>query len=737
MTNSKLKASNLLDKSIEIAWLIAVVIIPIACVEHDYFFTESVISNAELPKIAILRIISATMLILYIVKITSNNQFRSSFTDVFKLLEGIQSKPANWIIMAVIIFSVSSVITTLVSYDFKISMWGLVPGQDGYSTYNMLCYIVIFAIVVKHLKTIHQLRRLGVAIILMGVIVSSIGICQHFGFNVFGLMSDEYKYRVQMTAGNALFAGSLIIMPISITLIVSTMHLNELAYRSLQISSQIKWHVLWCLILAIQLSALLFTLSRGPWVSAAIIIFIFIVGLSINSQKNLVFTVLYILVIAVTIAMCLTLIPVKGFYSSTTESNDLKSNTSAKTYSKLFIDRISSIQSESTSGNLNQRIPIWQSSWHLIYERPWFGQHTDKLQWLRVITGYGPESFKYVFQLESPLDASNHLPIEAHHAHNYLIHQTVVQGVLGFISTILLFLCPLAAVIYCLSKKMLIETKAYKILMLGILAFLIGRICDQMLGIARVSDMLLYWVLLAGFISILNILKTNQPAASKNISQQFVTNRRTSKQPARFWKYGFIFIVISAIMVFTFQNATGYPRAARIMADAKFEYSEGNLESALYYTEQAISIAEEISTYYLFKNLVLHSFLKNTDMGHHPGCVESINSRIYSDTYKSCVYSYIHKNAISAAKSRPLEWLTAFNLADSFVNLQDYDNAHNNYESTLALLPNSWVLHNKLADVYITSGKFRQAKEHLILSLSITEQYGLPNPAKKLLRTLP
>ena len=94
------------------------------------------------------------------------------------------------------------------------------------------------------------------------------------------------------------------------------------------------------------------------------------------------------------------------------------------------------------------------------------------------------------------------------------------------------------------------------------------------------------------------------------------------------------------------------------------------------------------------------------------------------DSYTTCLAQQIHDNALTLFTINSLNWRSTFNLADSFYNLEDYERSHEYYEKTLELIPNSWVLHNKIAQVYISAGKLHLAKPHLIASLAITEQYS-------------
>ena len=57
------------------------------------------------------------------------------------------------------------------SGSFRVSLWGEVPGQDSYSTYNVVAYAVLFGMIATRLKTRSQVWRLLGAIVAIDVLV--------------------------------------------------------------------------------------------------------------------------------------------------------------------------------------------------------------------------------------------------------------------------------------------------------------------------------------------------------------------------------------------------------------------------------------------------------------------------------------------------------------------------------------------------------------------------------------
>ena len=165
---------------LELLWLCATLLIPVICVKQYFLVSESDISHAQLPKIALLRIIAAAMLLvaIYQVRNISINLSPKKLSD--SILRYIKSSNESWIVVSVFVISLSIIITTIFSTNLRVSLTGLIPGQDSYSSYNTVCYLIIFTTIAINLKTKPQFYRLTCAVIGMGMIISIFGFFQHF-----------------------------------------------------------------------------------------------------------------------------------------------------------------------------------------------------------------------------------------------------------------------------------------------------------------------------------------------------------------------------------------------------------------------------------------------------------------------------------------------------------------------------------------------------------------------------
>jgi tetratricopeptide (TPR) repeat protein len=250
----------------------------------------------------------------------------------------------------------------------------------------------------------------------------------------------------------------------------------------------------------------------------------------------------------------------------------------------------------------------------------------------------------------------------------------------------------------------------------------------------------LIWILLAVAAYIFNIRPLADSQSTDSTTQPLIQRTQdTSNLLTKFnrLQFGFILFAVMILTLFTWEKTISYTRAARAMANAHSLYAQGYMENSLYSANKAIQLAPDVATYYLFKNIVLNTFLHHRSLQLHTDCLDLMTENENPNQYIACLKKKIHENAVVLIEISPYNWRSTFNLADSFSNLEDYANSYKYYEKTLALISNSWVLHNKVAEAYIASGMFKQAKDHLIDSLSVTEKYSYPNKASELIESLP
>ena len=215
----------------EFLWLLMVVGVPLAFLSRSDVLDSPVIVFVEIPKVALLRAAAAAMAALWMAEWAIGarpNDSRGIGAGVVgggRL--GLKSlwrlSPRGWVIAAVAGYFGVTLVATLLSASVEVSLWGEVPGQDGYPAYTMVAYAVLFAAIATHLKTRRQLWRLLAAFVTSGVLVAGYAICQHYGQDFLVLASPVQPERANSTMGNTIFLGSVLLMTISVTTAAATL----------------------------------------------------------------------------------------------------------------------------------------------------------------------------------------------------------------------------------------------------------------------------------------------------------------------------------------------------------------------------------------------------------------------------------------------------------------------------------------------------------------------------------
>ena len=158
------------------------------------------------------------------------------------------------------------------------------------------------------------------------------------------------------------------------------------------------------------------------------------------------------------------------------------------------------ITSQATERGLSFRTEMWEASLLLTINRPWFEFEPLSMSYLRPLVGYGPELFKYTFPLESPLGGL------LSHAHNFFLHHWVEQGILGLFSSLGLFVAFFSVGLAQLLRNLDTYSTAHKWLLIILMATMVGRTGEMMVGVARESDLVMFWIMLAAMVVLPSVM---------------------------------------------------------------------------------------------------------------------------------------------------------------------------------------------------------------------------------------
>ena len=285
-----------LRAAIEALWLIAAFLVPILILpDRAMVFVES-------PKVALLRGIAVIMLGLMVWEWALTPRLPAvaqvpGFTA--RMGQWVREGPSQWVLGAAVLFLAAYVLSALLSPVPGVSIFGREPGRDSFSLYSIATSMVLFFAVATHLRRPEQLQRLMWAIVASALVVSAYGIGQRWDFEPIREVSDGI--RVRSSFGNPLFFGSFLVMtmPLTLTLMLwATRNLQALP-RVLVVAAPV----------TVQMTALLFTLSRGPWIGIAFAMTAMAIVLGLTAGRRLVAILGAVVAIAVVVGYLATLIP--------------------------------------------------------------------------------------------------------------------------------------------------------------------------------------------------------------------------------------------------------------------------------------------------------------------------------------------------------------------------------------------------------------------------------------------
>jgi tetratricopeptide (TPR) repeat protein/O-antigen ligase len=622
-------------------------------------------------------------------------------------------------------------LSTALSVSFDVSAWGDVPGQDSYSAYTVLAYVLLFAVIATHLKTPAQMRRLLGAIAAMGVLVAGYGVFQHYGQDFLDFMEGPSGgMRVSSTFGNATFAGALLLMTIPMSLTAAAMTLEE------RVRTGAFWLKLglWVLVLAVQLLGVTFTISRAPWLGTFVALAgslglagIFVGWRALARGAT-------VLGLAVVLILPIVLLPsrLEGADTSITTVSSITTESS---------QRLSQAVSGTAEGGISGRVTLWKTSWGLMLDRPWFEFDDLGIKPLRPAIGYGPDLFRSAYLLVSPPSDQDRLPHEPDHAHNYFIHQGVELGFLGLLTSTGIFAALFAIGGYQLLRRGRTLPAAHKLVLTALLATFAGRVLEQLVGVARVSDLTIWWVLMALFAALPAVMwhASSAPASepgARDPRRPVRSRSRPGVQSAGRWlqllgRTAVVAGLAVGIGLLTWGKGVNYVRAALVADDAAAQFRQVRLQDSLASLDEAIGLAPDVSSYRGERTAIYRA---SGQGGKAPGALECGGKA--APAYEECLARKTLEGNLDWVERRSLQYRAQLALADSSLTLGrltgDADligQATALYQKAAGMIPNSLYLRMRVARVFLQSGKPEEALRQLEHSPSIMEEAGISSEA--------
>ena len=430
---SKTKLDFWCESIIEAGWLAALIVAPM-------FFNVFSSRVFEPDKISLVRSIALVMLLAWLVKLANGGYAWLPAYDASAT--GASAPPAenqknywrNPFIVPVILLILAYFISTVFSVARYVSWFGSYQRLQG--TYSFLSYVIIAILTAAHLRRPEQLRRLQHVVIVTSFPIAFYGWIQHIKRDPLPWGGDV-TLRIAGNAGNAIFLAAYLIMAAFFTL--------ERAYSSLAYLSSDNEQtdttsqelptgiagVIYLFIFGVQLVAIFWTQSRGPWIGLFVGIYLFVLlvlsSLRPRNYRNMMFG---------WVGMGLLGVLVLILMNTTSLFDALRPIP--------YVGRLTQLLNEQST-TAQVRILIWQGASQMVKPHPPLtypdGSH-DAINIIRPLVGYGPEAMWVAYNPFYPPDLAH---VEARNAspdrsHNETWDSLVITGFFGFVAYMSLFI---------------------------------------------------------------------------------------------------------------------------------------------------------------------------------------------------------------------------------------------------------------------------------------------------------
>ncbi len=439
---AKTKLDAWLNGIIEAGWLAALVLAPL-------FFNVFSSRVFEPDKISLIRSIALVMLLAWLVKLANGGQpwlpaFSATPAASPATEESVandDASPRGWqrvvrlpLLIPIILLVAAYLISTSFGVARFVSWWGSYQRLQG--TYTFLSYIIIALLTMAHLRHPDQIRRLQHAVVVTSLPIAIYGIIQHSRLDPLPWGGDTTT-RVAANAGNAIFLAAYLIMAFFFTLErVYSSFAYLLGYKppshteSQDVPTALAGGT-YLFILMVQVLAIVWTQSRGPWLGLFFGLYLFVLLLftALRPKRHRLWTSLWI-GMGAGAAILLVLMNVSPLFSGMR--------------SIPYLGRLTTLlESDASTGQV--RVLIWQGASQMVqpHEPLEFPDgSTDAFNAIRPLVGYGPEAMWVAFNPFYPpalayVEARNASPDRSH---NETWDSLVITGILGFIAYLSVFI---------------------------------------------------------------------------------------------------------------------------------------------------------------------------------------------------------------------------------------------------------------------------------------------------------
>lgn len=737
----------------ESLWLLTIFLVPLV------FATPAVMSYGyDVPKVTLYRSLVGLMAALWIIEwgLSMRPRWELNHWDRWASTKRwVVQHPSRWLLLAAGLVLASNLISTLASTSISISLWGSEPGLDGYGFYNILSHLVLFATVATHLKTERQMWRVLSAIVASGLVLSLYSILQYFGLDPLGIHSGGL--RVVASLGNPIFVGAFLLMVVPIALAMAIRSNGEPASRI--------GTMLWVGALTALLMAIAFTGARGPWIglAVAVLVLLALVTAALGWRAGVRAGMLLAVSAGITWGVFTFVRPspaaqenlASRALSVEQEVQDLLSFGDVGVQPEGAQATRASKQEVPTPSSIRSRLLLWQGSGELVLRRPWFEFDDRPLPLSLHLFGYGPEFLRYVFPLQRPHELTDPqretVYRYAEDAHNSIIHRAVELGFFGLASYLFLLAAVLARGVSLLVRDRAVALPNHKLVVSALLASVGGRILEQMLGIPHLSDVALFWTLVAVMAALPTLTdgQRKQPEASAEPAAGVAPLHPGSMgviSPA--FKLSLAVVLALALVVFTLINNPALILAEIKATAATAAVEDTNPQRALQQIDGAINLAPDVARYHVQRAKILDrvrsmsasridqvQLAQGAYLANQRGVTANpfdLYSRLHlaESAFTLAQLGRLEKNQEALDEYRritfmmPRYWLSHFLLGRAYNETDQPELAIESYDEAIRLNPGFQLAYNQRGNAYASLGRYQRAIEDYNEAISISPLFS-------------
>lgn len=409
------KLSRYAEGVMEAAWLAAIVVVPV-------FFNVYSSRIFEPDKIALLRSLALILLAAWGVRALEEAHLDLRWdaikTELRVLMRTPLAAPVAGLIGVYLIATIFSV-TPFTSF------WGSYQRLQG--TYTTLSYVTIFAVMAAQLRRKAQVERLITTAILTSLPVCLYGMLQRFEMDPIPWGGDV-SARIAANLGNSIFIAAFLIMVFPLTLVRIAGLIEDMIGGKSSGAVGFLQATLYIFVLFMQMAALYFSGSRGPWLGWGASLVTLWLGYSLIRRKRRL--ALSGIGLALLLGGLLILLNIPN--------GPLETLRSRPEFGRLG----QLLDAESRTGRV--RTLIWQGAFELVQPHTplvYPDGRLDRFNLLRPLIGYGPESmyvaYNRFYQPElTQVEKRNASPDRSH---NETWDSLVITGLFGLAVYLTLF----------------------------------------------------------------------------------------------------------------------------------------------------------------------------------------------------------------------------------------------------------------------------------------------------------